>query len=367
MRARGLPHPGQLPDRADHAAAHRDRRHRAAVRGGAGKGHRAHQGPGAGQEAHRDHRRQGPHRPAPRAAARHRDPQRLPPRGSAGRAVPADADGRNVRHQQRRAGRRAAPRARPAGAAQHLRRPPHRGRPAAQRVPAAQARGPAASGRRPDDRAAGHRRGHRGHPVQRRLRGRQAAADGSVRPVRHPGAVHPGHAAAAAHPLRPAGAGAGAGHAAARDRRADRDPVLRRQASRDGLRGAGRRGQTVRHTPAHRPAGRQRRRAHRGGAAGGGGRPVHGAAVVDRAAGANRSRRGRGRRPRRRRPGGQGRTRRDRVQCSGHRARDDRRGDLRRADDQAERAGIPGPPAERAVPRPVRRHPGRGVRVAGIR
>ena len=139
------------------------------------------------------------------------------------------------------------------------------------------------------------------------------------------------------------------------------------QAPRGGLRGAGRRGQAVRYAPAHHPAGRQRRRAHRGGTAGGGGRPVHGAAVVDRAAGADRSRRGRQRRPRRRRPGGPGRTRRDRVQRSDHRARDDRRGDLRRTDDQAERAGIPGPPAERAVPRPVRRHPGRGVRVAGIR
>ena len=40
-----------------------------------------------------------------------------------------------------------------------------------------------APGRRPAHRAAQHRRGHPGHPHQRRRRGRQGTADGRVRPV----------------------------------------------------------------------------------------------------------------------------------------------------------------------------------------
>ena len=48
----------------------------------------------------------------------------------------------------------------------------------------AQPPGPAAPGRRPDHRAAQHRRGHPGHPHQRRRRRRQRAADGGLRPVR---------------------------------------------------------------------------------------------------------------------------------------------------------------------------------------
>ena len=56
-------------------------------------------------------------------------------RGGAGRAVPADADGRDVRHQQRRAGGRAAAAARPARAAGDLRRPPDRRGPPPHRVP----------------------------------------------------------------------------------------------------------------------------------------------------------------------------------------------------------------------------------------
>ena len=271
-------------------AAERHRGHRAAVRRRAGEGHRPDQGPGAGQEADRDHRRQGPDRPAPGPAAGDRDPQRLPPRGGAGRAVPADPDGRDLRDQQRGPARRPAPGAGAARAAQHLPRPPHRGRPAAQRVPAAQARGPAAPGRRPDGRAAGHRRGHRRDPVQRRLRRGQAAADRRVRPVRHPGAVHPGHPAAPADPLRPAGAGARAGAAAFGDRRADRDPVLGRAAARGGVERAGRHRQAVRHAAADRAAGGQRRGADRRRAARGGRRPVHGAAVLGRPAGPDQPR-----------------------------------------------------------------------------
>ena len=59
--------------------------------------------------------------------------------------------------------------------------------------------------------------------------------------------------------------------------------------------------------------------------------------------------------------------RRDRVHRAGHGPRNGRRGDVGRADDQAQRAGVPGAAAERAVPRAVGRHPDRGVRVAGAR
>ena len=109
-------------------------------------------------------------------------------------------------------------------AARDLRRAPAGGGAAANRVPAAQALGAAAPGGRPAGGAAQHRRGHRGHPVLGRHGGRAGAADGGLRAVRDPGPVHPGHAAAPADPLRPAGARAGAGHAAVRDRLADRDP-----------------------------------------------------------------------------------------------------------------------------------------------
>ena len=117
-----------------------------------------------------------------------------------------------------------------------LRRAPARGDQAADRVPAAQADRAAAPGRRPAHRAAQHRRGHRGHPVVRRRGRGEAAADGDLRAVRDPGAVHPGHAAAPADPIRPARARAGAGRAAGRDRLADRDPGIGRQAARGGQR-----------------------------------------------------------------------------------------------------------------------------------
>ena len=93
-----------------------------------------------GQEAPGHRRRQGPHRPQARPAAGHRDQERLQPRGRARAALPADADGGLLRHQQRRPRRRPAAHAGPQGAAAGLRRPPHRRRPPAQRVP------PAASG-----------------------------------------------------------------------------------------------------------------------------------------------------------------------------------------------------------------------------
>ena len=118
----------------------RHRRHRAAVRRRPGEGHHPDQGPGPGQEDHRHLRRQGPHRPRPRPAPGHRGAQRLQPGGRPRRAVPAHADGGDVRHQQRRPRRRPAARARPPRAADDLRRPPARGHAQAQRVPAAQAR-----------------------------------------------------------------------------------------------------------------------------------------------------------------------------------------------------------------------------------
>ncbi len=64
--------------------------------------------------------------------------------------------------------------------------------------------GPAAPGRRHPHRAAQHRRGHPGHPHQRRLRRGQAAPVPGLRPDRDPGPVHPRHPAAPPDPLRQA-------------------------------------------------------------------------------------------------------------------------------------------------------------------
>ena len=95
---------------------------------------------GPGQEAPGHLRRHGPHRPRARPAPGHRGQERLQPRGRARAAVPADADGGVVRHQQRRPGRRPAAHARAARAAAGLRRPPAGRRAPALRVPARQAR-----------------------------------------------------------------------------------------------------------------------------------------------------------------------------------------------------------------------------------
>jgi DNA gyrase subunit A len=76
--------------------------------------------------------------------------------------------------------------------------------PAAQRVPPQEAPGPAAPGRRHPHRAAQHRRGHPGHPHQRRLRRGQAAPVPDFRSDRGPGAVHPRHPTAPPDPLRQA-------------------------------------------------------------------------------------------------------------------------------------------------------------------
>ena len=195
---------------------------------------------------------------------------------------------------------------------------------------------------------------------------------------RDPGPVHPGHPAAPADPLRPAGAGARARDAAARDRRADRDPGLRAAAARAGLGRAGRRQREVRDPPPHGAAGGQRRGPDGRGAAGGGRRSVHGAAVLGGAAGPDGQRRqktairsGNGspapgrQRPRRR--GAARRARRDRLGGAVHGARHDRRGDLAGPADPARRAGAARAAAERALPRPVRRRPGQRVPVAAGR
>ena len=125
------------------------------------------------QEAPGHRRRQGPNRPRARPAAGHRDQERLQPRGGARAALPADADGGLVRHQQRRAGRRPAAHPGPEGPARGLRRLPPRRRPAAHRIPAAQARGAAAPRRGPAHRDPRHRRGHPGDPRLRRRRRRR--------------------------------------------------------------------------------------------------------------------------------------------------------------------------------------------------
>ena len=90
---------------------------RAALRRRHREGLRADQVAGPGQEAPGHRRHQGPHRPRARPAPGDRGEERLRPRGAARAALPADADGGHLRHQQRRAGRRPAPHARAQGAA----------------------------------------------------------------------------------------------------------------------------------------------------------------------------------------------------------------------------------------------------------
>ena len=88
-----------------------------------------------------------------------------------------------------------------------------------------------------------------------------------------------------ADPLRPAGAGAGAGHAAVRDRFADGDPGVGRTAARGGERRTGRDGQEVRHPAPHGAARGGCGGGGRGGSARGDRRPVRGADVGHRADG----------------------------------------------------------------------------------
>ena len=112
----------------------------------------------------------------PRPEPGHRGPGRLQPRGRPRRAVPAHADGGDVRHQQRRPRRR--PAAHCSGLTSCWRSTSATGSRSSGGAPssAAASAGPAAPGRRPAHRAAQHRRGHPGHPHERRRRRRQAAA-----------------------------------------------------------------------------------------------------------------------------------------------------------------------------------------------
>ena len=95
-------------------APHRSRRHRAALPGRPRADHREDQGCRSGQEAARHRGRHRPHRPQPRAAARHRHQDRLRPAGGARPALPADAARGLVQHQQRRPRRGSAADPRPA-------------------------------------------------------------------------------------------------------------------------------------------------------------------------------------------------------------------------------------------------------------
>ena len=146
---RQLPHPRDRADRERHGPAQGDRRHRAALHGRPGEGHREDQGAGAGEEAAGHQRPHGPHRPQQRPAPGHRDQERVQPRRRARAALPADADGGVVRHQQRLPRRGPAAHARSQGPAAGLRRPPHRRRPAPVAVPPDQGRRPAAPRRGP--------------------------------------------------------------------------------------------------------------------------------------------------------------------------------------------------------------------------
>ena len=121
-RPRQLPHPRHGPRREAHPAPDGHRRHRAALPGRPGEGHRAGQDPRAVQEAAGHLRRQGPHRPQARPAPGLRGQERLQPRCRARAALQAHPDGGLLRHQQRRPRRRPAAHPGPEGAAAHLRR-----------------------------------------------------------------------------------------------------------------------------------------------------------------------------------------------------------------------------------------------------
>ena len=282
-----LPHPGDGPRRERHPAPQGHRRHRAAVgrrpRAGEGEDRRAR----TRQEAAGHHGRRRLHRPAPGPATRHRGEERLQPRGDPRAALPADPARGHVRHQQRRPRRRPAPDDGPQGAARGLHRAPPRRRTSAQPAPQAEGAGAAAPRRRPARRDPRHRRGHRGDPLQRRHRGCARATDVGLRPDRDPGQLHPRDAVAPPHEVLPDRARGRAGDAAPHDRRADRDHRVGQAAPRDRLDRAGRGRQAVRHAAPDRAARVVGNADHDGRPARGERRPVLGAALLDRSAGAD--------------------------------------------------------------------------------
>ena len=250
-RAWQLPHPRDGTHRVDHAAAQGHRRHRAALPRRTREGHRQGQGPRPGQEAAGHRRPQGPLRPPARPAARHRDQERLQPRRRPRAALQADADGGELRHQQRGARRGPAAHHGPQGPPQGLRRLPHRRGAPAHRPPAGQARGATAPRRGPAHRHRRHRRGHPGHPQLRRRRHRPRPPHGRLRPVRGPGDVHPRPAAAPAHEVLAHRAREREDRARARHRGAARPARQREAAAQARVDRARRRRQGARHPASH--------------------------------------------------------------------------------------------------------------------
>ena len=188
------------------------------------------------------------------------------------------------------------------------------------------------------DRDPRHRRGHPGHPRQRRRRAGARPADRRVRPQRAAGRLHPRAAAAPPHEVQPHRARDRARQAAGRDRRA-RD-AARRPGSRAGpRRRRARRGRrALRHAAAHAAhrgagldrldAGRTQGRRGIRALARDRRRPDHRRAVDDRP---RRARRSAGwRRAARARDAPQ-QARRDPVERRRHHARRARRGHLARA------------------------------------
>ena len=219
-----LPHTGDDPGGEGLAAPPGDHRHRAALPRRPREGHREDQGRRPGEAARGHRRRQGPLGPDQRAPARHRDQERLQPRGRPREALPAHPDGGVLLDQQRGARRRDASHDGAQGAAPGLRRLPGRRRAPAHRAPSREATRPAAPRRRPAHRDPRHRRGHPGHPDQRRRGDGPAAAAGRLRSLGGPGDLHPRPPAAPADEVLQARARAGAGGAAPPDRRARGDP-----------------------------------------------------------------------------------------------------------------------------------------------
>ena len=245
------------------------------------------QGAGDRQEAPGHRRPQGPHRPHKGLRIWSSRSRTASTREAVlGGALPADADGGDLRHQQRGAGRRAAAHPRPAASCSR-----------STWTTASTSSAAAREYRR-------RKREERLHLVDGLLiallnideviqviRTSEDSAGARARLMdrraeRDPGQLHPRHAAAPPDPLRQAGAGQREGDAAARrspssPRSSSSDDQLRKVVSDELAEVA----KTYGDAPPHRPAGgggcpRSARRAARGR-----GRPVPGPALLDRPAG----------------------------------------------------------------------------------